>query len=185
MKEFKRFNEEELGKLDINRLQKPGNKKHVKKIEANTESEDDTSFGKIWRLRLKDKVMSIKDWLMPMVVLCLSGTSLNFGVDTDAHLNIIDERCFKKLKFRPRLFKSKSRLYAYVQENCIGTIGSFNTRIKFKEQYSNIVQDTLKDKLIRRFPVLFSGKICMLKGHQVDLQIDESVKPIQQQLRPV
>ncbi|CAF1038215.1 unnamed protein product, partial [Brachionus calyciflorus] len=191
-------------------------RKHVRTVE--NDSESDSSYGNVWRVRLRNKIMSIKDWLMPMVTLWLCGYSLGFGVDTGAHVNIMDETSFRKLIFKPKLYKSKSRLYAYGQEKCIETIGCFQTRVKYKGQYRSIEfvvtkggfgnllsyktcvdlgimvkinsveskrSDPEKDKIIKKYPLLFSKKIGLLKEHQVELHIDESVKPIQQKLRPV
>ncbi|CAF1076837.1 unnamed protein product, partial [Brachionus calyciflorus] len=193
-------------------------KRHVRRIEEESDSGSNSSFGKVWRIKLKSKIMAIKDWLMPLVTLWLGGVSLGFGVDTGTYVNIIDESSFKKLKNRPKLYKSNSKLYAYGQEDCIGTLGQFKTRIKYNNQYKSVefvvtrgnfgnllsyktcvelgimakintvngaVKDSVKEKFIRKYPQLFSGKVGILKNHQVNLHIDESIKPIQQKLRPV
>lgn len=75
--------------------------------------------------------MALKDWLIPMVTLCLSGISLGFGVDAKAHVNIMDERSFRKLGFKPRLSKVNTKLYAYGQESSIDTVGRFKRRVKY------------------------------------------------------
>ncbi|RNA33818.1 Retrovirus-related Pol poly from transposon [Brachionus plicatilis] len=182
MKELKKFNENE--RTEVNWLNKDG--------------KDKTKENRTYRDVSKKEN---NDWLMPMVTLWLSGISLGFGVDTGAHVNIMDERSFRKLRFKPRLSKVNTKLYAYGQESYIDTIGRFKTRVKYGSQYRSVEfivtkgnygnllsyktcvemgimakinsvvkepQDPMKQKIIQRYPALFSGKIGMLKDHQVD-----------------
>jgi hypothetical protein len=46
-------------------------------------------------------------------------------------------------------------------------------------------RDAYVEKLSKKFPSVFSGKIGLLKNHVVKLHIDESVKPVQQKVRHV
>ena len=58
-------------------------------------------------------------------------------------------------------------------------------KINAKINVNGTMKEKVKEKFIRKYPLLFSGKVGMLKDHQVNLHIDESIRPIQQKLRPV
>ena len=42
-----------------------------------------------------------------------------------------------------------------------------------------------KEELALEFPRLFSGKLGCIKGYKVKLNVDETLKPIKQPLRPI
>lgn len=195
----------------------PSNGKKVHKINERSDSESEGN-GYAWRVRVKNLVMAVKDWFMPMVTVFLCGISLSFMVDTGAQVNIIDEQSFKKLKMKPKLYKFGSKLYGYGQNDCITTLGKFKTRLKNGNNYKSVefvvtqgCQGNLlsyktsvelgimsrvntigngrvnldMNKWAEKYPALFSGKIGLLKDYEVKLHIDDSIKPIQQKLRPV
>ncbi|CAF1071996.1 unnamed protein product [Brachionus calyciflorus] len=106
----------------------------VNKIEEESESDLD-NFSNIWRVRVKNMFQNVKDWFMPVVMLWLSGISMGFNIDTGAQVNIMDKDSFKRLKFKPKLYKLETKLFGYGQSDCISTLGKFLTRVKYKEQY--------------------------------------------------
>ena len=193
--------------------------KKIKQVHGTNESGSENEYG-IWNVRaqFRSLVMAVKNFFMPMITLFMCGISLGFTVDTGAQVNIIDERSYNKLRFKPKLVKSKTKLFGYGNENCIETIGTFKTRVKYSGQYKSIhfvvtkgnygnllgykssvelgIMNEIKmvelekkepglDGYRHRYPKLFSGKVGLLKDHEVKLHIDESVKPVQGKLRPV
>ena len=56
---------------------------------------------------------------------------------------------------------------------------------KFVNQLEQIVRDDKKAQVAKMFPYLFTDKIGCLKGYEVKLEVDETVKPVRQAQRPV
>ncbi|RNA36107.1 Retrovirus-related Pol poly from transposon [Brachionus plicatilis] len=88
--------------------------------------------------RNESLVLAVKNWFMPMVTLLMCGMSLAFTVDTGAQVNIMDEKSYDRLKFKPKLYKSNTRLYGYGNSKCIDTLGAFKTRVLYNGQHRSI-----------------------------------------------
>ena len=74
---------------------------------------------------------------MPMVTLFLCQSMVKFCVDTGAEVNLIDQKSFEKLKFKPKLYESDIWLYGY-NKSRIPLLGQFNTRIKSNGVYKSV-----------------------------------------------
>ena len=69
------------------------------------ESSDEGESKVTWRIRVNEVVDKVKKWFMPLVTLIICGLSIGFNMDTGAEVNIMDESTFKKLKFKPKLYR--------------------------------------------------------------------------------
>jgi hypothetical protein len=73
-------------------------------------------------------VHNVKIFFMPMVTLLLCASWVSFCVDTGAHVNIMVEKTFLKLKMRPKLYKPSVLLNGYGKVP-IRLLGEFRTRV--------------------------------------------------------
>ncbi|CAF1080712.1 unnamed protein product, partial [Brachionus calyciflorus] len=191
-------------------------KSSVKQIETHDEYE--YSSGNIWRVMMRKVSKFVNNVMMPIICLFICGSSIRFGVDTGSDVNIIDQKTYNRLRFKPKLVKTDTCLYGYGSKNRLSIVGKFKTRVKYNNEYRNVMFyltsgdfgnllnyetsillgiikpinminaikiDKKIEKLRSKYRSLFSGRIGKLKNHEVELHIDESVKPIQQKLRPV
>ncbi|CAF1012738.1 unnamed protein product, partial [Brachionus calyciflorus] len=120
---------------------------------------------------------------------------IGFTIDTGAEVNIMDEKTFNSLKFKPKLYKSDTTLYGYGQTNCIKTIGNYMSSVElgimkrintinFSKNGSGKTDGDFS-RYKEKYPSLFTGSIGLLKCCEAKLHIDDSIRPVQQKLRPV
>lgn len=150
----------------------------------------------------------------PRAEVNLAETMVDFLVDTGAPVNIIDEPTFNSLTKKPTLLKSESNFYGYQSTTPLPILGefyaitsrndhqtyakyvvvkgksecllSFKTSTNLKIiQMVNQVSELTDAALKAKFPKLFSGKMGKITGVEIKLEIDLSVKPIKQKLRPI
>ncbi|CAF0986472.1 unnamed protein product [Brachionus calyciflorus] len=168
------------------------NRKQVRIVEEEDDSDGNESRV-TWRVRVRRAGETIKNWLMPLVTLFICGQSISFTVDTRAEVNIIDENTFNKLNYKPKLYKCDTKFYKSIElivtKGGSGNLLSYCTSVELGIiNRINIVNSDGLDPSVEeykiRYPKLFSGKIGELKNHQIRLHIDETIKPIQQKLRP-
>ena len=102
-------------------------KKKVNLVSERAESED--------RAYLFEIKCSSHDSARPMVKAELCGEGISFLVDTGAMKNILDEKTFLGLSFKPYLEPIESKLYPYGVENELVTNGEFKATVKFKDKF--------------------------------------------------
>ncbi|CAF0777128.1 unnamed protein product [Brachionus calyciflorus] len=112
-----------------------GSKSHVKRVHENQDSDDEACT---WRVTVKKVVDRVKNWFTPLFTLLICGLSVGFIVDTGSQVNIIDEKTFNKLRYKPKLYKCLTKLYGYGNRNCIETVGKFKTRVKHNGIYKSV-----------------------------------------------
>ena len=85
--------------------------KNVNQVQPNqpsvrgNESEGEPKTGNMWSLTLQKMKDSVINWFMPYVVLFVCQTSVSFGIDTGAAVNVMDSSTFGRLKIKQKLEK--------------------------------------------------------------------------------
>ena len=110
-------------------------KSSVKRIENQDEYE--YSSGNLWRVMMRKVSKFVNNVMMPIVCLFICGSSIRFGVDTGA--NVIDQKTYNRLRFKPKLVKADTCLYGNGSKNRLSLVGRFKTRVKFKSEYRNVM----------------------------------------------
>ncbi len=77
----------------------------------------------VWSIWTKRAVNTVKNMFIPLITLFMCQTMVSFAVDTGAQVNIIDEKTFNKLKFKPKLYKYRTSLFSYNSSKPIETLG--------------------------------------------------------------
>ena len=150
---------------------------------------------------------------IPTVDIELGGVRLEgVLVDSGSTCNVIDRvtwETLKEKKVRCLSRKSNRKLYSYGSNEPLTTAGEFETELCYKDTRCHVCFIVVEEKarailsrqtseelailkleinamkdetLFRDFPECFKG-VGKLKGFQVKLHIDESVKPVAQKLR--
>ena len=151
---------------------------------------------------------------IPTVDIELGGVRLEgVLVDSGSTCNVIDRvtwETLKEKKVRCLSRKSNRKLYSYGSNEPLTTAGEFETELCYKDTRCHVCFIAVEEKareilsrqtsgelailkleinamkdetLFRDFPECFKG-VGKLKGFQVKLHIDESVKPVAQKVRP-
>ncbi|CAF0746075.1 unnamed protein product [Brachionus calyciflorus] len=134
------------------------------------------------------------------------GKSVKFLIDTGTAINIIDEFTFKNLdRAKINLVPTKTNVYGYGSKEALKICGKFLTSIEHENKTHNtefivcsgtsgcilgletlealdIIKITCSIPQIsqlNKYPNFFSEKIGKIKGIQIKLHIDTSVKPVQ------
>jgi hypothetical protein len=128
-------------KMDREKKKNRANKVEASNLSLNSDesSEDESShwIGKKIRTVRRKVCNFVSSCLMPMVALWICGSWMKFGVDTGAEVNLMDEKSFKKLKQKPKLYASSVSLFGY-NKTSIPLLGEFKTRIKSKGVYKSV-----------------------------------------------
>ena len=141
--------------------------------------------------------------------------AIKMYIDTCCTMNVIDENTYMQLKPRPILEEIKSEAFGYQNEKPLRFLGEFKAKIKcFSKQIEvkiavlegiekcllgyeacndlgivKIINSVREDRELEywmmRFPSVFSGKLGKLKDYQVKLDVDDSIKPVCVQSRPL
>lgn len=150
----------------------------------------------------------------PRCVMSLAGTKIDFMVDTGSQANIIDEATYNRLQIKPELYRCETPFYAFRSHNPLPMLGEFYYTIMHKglitytkfyvvegqadcllsfktSTYLEIIRvvnhvpkkETLGLKV--KFPDLFSVKMGKVSGVEIKLEVDPSIKPVKQKLRPI
>jgi hypothetical protein len=91
---------------------------------------DDSSF-QAWAVRGANAIIR---WFMPMVLLAMLGTVVEFLVDTGSEVNLLDKATYDTLEYKPKLEKSSKKIFGY-GAHFIPVLGKFSTRVKYRGQY--------------------------------------------------
>ena len=158
-------------------------------------------------------VSAVNSAVLPHTVVKLDGRNTSFVIDSGSSVNLVDETTFAKLEPQPKLRHDKISVKAYGSNNPLSIVGSFTCLLESKERLTNakvyvvrgnsgsllsyqtavelglfmITNNVVTDNIhpiIAEFPDVFQG-IGKLKGIQVNLHIDESVRPVKQTHRRI
>jgi hypothetical protein len=83
---------------------------------------------------------------LPQIRISLLGANVNFTIDTGATVNIIVQDTFERLPSKPRLKKSKTRIFGYDNESLMTIIEEFQARIAFGCPYYHITFMVVKGR---------------------------------------
>lgn len=169
--------------------------------------------GKTLRYELNNLLVSgLNDG--PRAMVKLEGQSVDFLIDTGSPVNIVDETSYKKLSKRVELRNTDIQIFGYQGREQLPVLGEFVAESVFRNEkvkakfivvrgtsecllgYSlavvlgtirmiNRVEELSYKSLKSQYPELFSGKMGKITGVQLKLEIDKSVRPVKQKLRPI
>ncbi|KAK3092457.1 hypothetical protein FSP39_003031 [Pinctada imbricata] len=177
-------------------------KQTCKKIENSQtdESEDEYTF-------------SVKGGAkQPKSKIKVNNRNFHMLIDTGSSVNIMDEAAFSKIKPKPTLNQSKTKIFAYGSSNNLKTLGFFTATIESESKistgkfyvakgnhgtllgYESAVElgiipvirqlSSNLDKICEEYADRFQG-IGKIKGVKVKIHVDESVKPTVQPHRRI
>lgn len=76
---------------------------------------------------------TIKNWFMPVLSVFMLLTSVKFGLDTGAEVDVIDESTYDRLRNKPILSRCRTKLFPYGSNTPISTLGEFKTHVKCRD----------------------------------------------------
>ena len=118
--------------------QNSSNKTRNIKMISNYDPDANKSTLDVWSLRIKSVTKSIFSFLLPILMLMVCQTNIQFTIDSGAQVDLIDEFTYNRLKFKPKLYKTSCLLMPYGSKRCIETLGKFRTRVMYNNQYKNV-----------------------------------------------
>ncbi|XP_044175498.1 uncharacterized protein K02A2.6-like [Acropora millepora] len=131
----------------------------------------------------------------PMFKVRVNDARLNLLADSGSSINLLDCKSFNRLKQRPTLEPTNAKIYPYksatfyLTEITDGSVLSWRTSealelIEVARPLIAPTSDDRVDQLVRQYDDLFHG-LGKLKGRQVKIHIDETVRPVAQPHRRV
>ena len=151
---------------------------------------------------------------LPKVSVKIEGVDVRMMIDSGASINILDERALKLItgQRKVKLCKTTTNIYTYGSKSSLAILEQFKSEIESKKKFtcaeSFVVKGmngslmcyetaqelglikiqvntiTQSSQILDEFADRFSG-IGKLKGFQVELHIDKSIKPITQPHRRI
>ncbi|CAF0998856.1 unnamed protein product [Brachionus calyciflorus] len=124
-------------------------KRHVRKVEEESDSGSSSSFGNVWRIRLKSRIMAIKDWLMPMVTLFFCGL---YAYGQEDCIDTIG-----RYKTRIKYNNQYKSVEFVVTKGNYGNLLSYKTCVELGimakiNTVNGTIKDPVKENFIRKYP---------------------------------
>jgi hypothetical protein len=205
----KKRNETRL-KRQANSIEKGAQGELLEQVDDDKSSDDEHEVHYV--NRRVNMIHGVDDEEFPYTVIKINKHEISVMMDTGASLNIIDEVTYHRMGAdKPKLSKSRVRLFGYNSDVAIPIVAEFKTIINCKKKSIEaifvIVKGTAKrligyktlkelgvmqiinnlggdvynavtvDQMKRRFPGVFTDKLGKFKRYEINLQIDENVKP--------
>lgn len=151
---------------------------------------------------------------LPKASIEVSGTIINFTIDTGSSVNIISTAVFKQIKTSPRLIRGNDKIFPYNSNSMLPIMGKFTGKLKHNNKALEAVifvidseapsllsfktsmelgliklichmdQNITADFVAAQFPKLLNG-VGKLSNHEVHLHTDETVQPTAQKHRRI
>ncbi|CAC5363752.1 unnamed protein product [Mytilus coruscus] len=150
----------------------------------------------------------------PRICVKINESNINVLIDTGSSINVIDEDTYNRMKRKPKLIATKTKVFAYGSHQNLDFVGKFDTVIETRDKLTNatvyvskgtsgnlLCYDTsLELQIIPQISRLSTGNkhelLCeqykdifhglgKLKDTQVKIHIDNTVKPIVQPHRRI
>ncbi|VDI13935.1 Hypothetical predicted protein [Mytilus galloprovincialis] len=175
-------------------------------------SDDEYVFG-LQAESLKGTVNSIKRE-QPRICVKINESDINVLIDTGSSINVIDEDTYNRMKRKPKLIATKTKVFAYGSHQNLEFVGKFDTVIETRNkltratvyvskgtsgnllcydtslelqiipQISRLSTGNKHEQLCEQYKDIFHG-LGKLKETQVKIHVDKTVKPIVQPHRRI
>ena len=117
------------------------NKSQSSRQTINNNSSSEESDSCVWAITtcLIGAIGKVANFIAPMLSILICGLMIPFTIETGAQVNIMDNRTFNKLKFRPILKQTKMKIFAFGQKVPMGLKGEFKSRAMYNGTYKKCV----------------------------------------------
>jgi predicted aspartyl protease len=103
-------------------------------------SDDDYVF------RLRDATVHKIQKGQPKMTVKINNNNVDFIIDTESSINILDENAFKKIGSKPTLSHSNKRVFAYGSDKTLALIGKFQATIETDSKITTATMHVVKGK---------------------------------------